>query len=91
MAQVERNLKDSLVPIRCQGQGCHLLDQAAQNSTQPGLELFQDWGSHSFSGQSLPVPYHPLTSTLSSRIKPVVDKTHYNCPENDLEDLRKVT
>jgi len=34
------------------------LDQVAQNPVQPGLEHFQRGGSHSFSGQPVPVPHY---------------------------------
>jgi len=43
----------------CHGQGHLPLDQAAPISIQPGLEHCQGGGSHSFSGQTVPVFYHP--------------------------------
>ena len=43
----------------CHGQGHIPLDQVAQSPIQPGLEHFQGGGSHSFSGQPVPVPHHP--------------------------------
>jgi len=43
----------------CHEQGHLPLDQVAQSSIQPGLERFQGGGSHSFSGQPVPVFHHP--------------------------------
>jgi len=43
----------------CLEQGHLPLDQAAQSSIQPGLEHCQGGGSHSFSGQPVPVFHHP--------------------------------
>ena len=43
----------------CSEQGYLQLDQVAQNPVQPGLECFQRWGLHYFSGQSVPVFHHP--------------------------------
>ena len=37
------------------------LDQDAQGPIQPSLEHLQGWGIHSFSGQIVPVPHHPLS------------------------------
>ena len=63
----------------CFRQGHLLLDQVAHSSIQPGLECFQGWGIHSFSGQPVPVSHHPhiknffLISSLnlcSSHLKP---------------------
>jgi len=47
MAWVEQGLKDHLFSALCCGQGCQLLDQAAQRHIQPGLECLQGWGIHS--------------------------------------------
>jgi len=43
----------------CHEQGHLPPDQVAQSSIQPGLEPCQGGGSHSFSGQPVPVPHHP--------------------------------
>ena len=43
----------------CHEQGNLPPDQVAQSSIQPGLEHCQGGGSHSFSGQPVPVPHHP--------------------------------
>jgi len=51
--------KDHLVPSPCREQGHLPLDQVAQSSIQPGLEHCQGGGSHSFSGQPVPVFHHP--------------------------------
>ncbi|KAK4812888.1 LOW QUALITY PROTEIN: hypothetical protein QYF61_024244 [Mycteria americana] len=40
------------------------LDQVAQSPTQPGLEHFQGWGIHSFSGQPVPVPHHLIVKSF---------------------------
>ncbi|KAK4818440.1 hypothetical protein QYF61_013127 [Mycteria americana] len=44
------------------------LDQVAQSPIQPGLEHFQGWGIHSFSGQPVPVPHHPHMSSDMSDV-----------------------
>ena len=46
---------ESLVEQQCHKQGHLPLDQVTQSSIQPGLEHFQGGGSHSFSGQPVPV------------------------------------
>ena len=61
MAWDGRRLKAHSVPAPCHGHGCHTLDQAAQGPIQPSLEHLQGWGIHSFSGQIVPVPHHPLS------------------------------
>jgi len=43
----------------CHEHGHLPLDQVAQSSIQPGLEHCQGGGTHSFSGQPVPVPHHP--------------------------------
>jgi len=43
----------------CHEQGHLPLDRAAQSSIQPGLGHCQGGGSHSFSGQPVPVFHHP--------------------------------
>jgi len=45
----------------CHEQGHLPPDQVAQSSIQPGLEHCQAGGSHSFSGQPVPVFHHPGT------------------------------
>jgi len=61
MVWVGRDLKDHPVPAPCHEQGCHSPALAAEGSIQPGLEYFQGWGVHSFSGQPVPVPHHPVS------------------------------
>jgi len=43
----------------------------AESPIQPGLERFQEGGSHSFSGQSVPLRFHPhgreFLSSISSK------------------------
>jgi len=56
---LEGTLKIIWFQIPCHEQGHLPPDQVAQSSIQPGLEHCQGGGSHSFSGQSLPVPHHP--------------------------------
>ncbi|EOA97032.1 hypothetical protein Anapl_17450, partial [Anas platyrhynchos] len=60
MVWVGRDLKDHPVPPPCHGLGHLPLDQVAQSPIQPGLEHLQGWGTHSFSGQPVPVPHNPL-------------------------------
>ena len=60
-AWVWRDLKDHSIPMPCCGQGCHPADQAAQGSIQASLKQLQEWGTHSFSGQPVPGPHHPLS------------------------------
>jgi len=43
----------------CREQGHLPPDQVAESPVQPGLEHCQGGGSHSFSGQPVPVPHHP--------------------------------
>ena len=55
---LEGTLKITWFPPPCHGQGHLPPDQAAQSPVPPGLELCQGGGSHSFSGQPVPVPHH---------------------------------
>jgi len=59
MVWVGRDLIDHLVPTPLHGEGHLPLDQVAQSPVQPGLEPFQAWGIHSFSGRPVPVAHHP--------------------------------
>jgi len=45
----------------CHGWGCHPPAQGAQGPIQPALVCLQGWGIHSFSGQVVLVPTHPLS------------------------------
>ena len=56
---LEATLKIIQFQSPCHEQGHLPLDQVAQSSIQPGLEHCQEGGSHSFSGQPVPVPHHP--------------------------------
>jgi len=56
---LEGTLKIIRFQLPCHKEGHLLLDQVAQSPIQPGLEHCQGGGSHSFSGQPLPVPHHP--------------------------------
>ena len=64
MAWVRRDLKDHLDPTLCCGQGYLPPDQAAQYPIQPGLGHLQGLDIHSFSGQPVPVPHHPLSKKI---------------------------
>jgi len=63
MAWVGRHLKDHTDPTPLLQAGLlstrqhQILDQLVQRPIQPGLELIQEQGPHSFSGQ--PVPFSP--------------------------------
>jgi len=57
--ELEWTLKTIKVPTPCHGQGYHPPAQAAQGPIQAGLEHLQGWGIHSFSGQPVPLLYHP--------------------------------
>lgn len=46
------------------------LDQVGQGPTQPGLEPSQGWGSSSSSGQTVPVPHHPLSTEFLPKAQP---------------------
>ena len=48
----------------CHGQGHLPPDQVAQSPIRPGLEHCQGGGSHSFSGQPIPVPHLPHSEDL---------------------------
>jgi len=61
MVWVGRDFKDHLIPTPP-------LDQAAQSRIQPGLEHCQGGGSHSFSGQPLPVPHQHQSKEFLSCI-----------------------
>ena len=51
-------LEGNLQPIQCHPLGHLPLSQAAPSPIQPGLEHFQGWGNHSFSGHPVPGPPH---------------------------------
>ena len=51
-------------------QGHQLLDQAAQNHIQTGLESLQGWGIHNLLGQPVPALHHPLGEKLPPNIQP---------------------
>ena len=72
MIWVGKDFKDHPVPTPSHGQGGQplhqALDQTAQSPIQPGLEHFQGWGIHSFSGQLLPARHHPLSKKFPSNI-----------------------
>jgi len=57
MAWVGRDLKDHQVPISAVGRAAPPPGQAAQGPIQPCLEHLQGWGTHGFSGQSVPVSH----------------------------------
>ena len=59
MVWVGRDLKDHLVPTPLPWAGTPSTRPGAQSPIQPGLEHCQGGGSHSFSGQPVPVPQHP--------------------------------
>jgi len=63
-----RDFKDHLFQPPCHEQGHLPLEQVAQSSIQPGLEHRQGGGSHSFSGQPVPVFYHPHGEVLLPNI-----------------------
>lgn len=44
------------------------LQPHAMYPSQPGPEHFQRWGTHSFSGQPIPVPHQPLSKEFPSII-----------------------
>ena len=56
---LEGTFRGHMVQPLCYEQGRLPLDEVAQNPIQPGLECFQGWGLHNFSGQSVPVFHHP--------------------------------
>ena len=68
MVWVGKDLKDHLVPIPCPGQGHLPLDQVVPNPVQRGLEHFQGWGTHNFSGQPVPVSHHPYSKKFLPNI-----------------------
>ena len=61
---LEGTFKGHLVQPPCHGQGHLALDQVAQSPVQPGLEHFQGWGIHNFSGQPVPVSHRPHRTTF---------------------------
>jgi len=56
---VEGTFRGHLAQPPCSKQGYFQPDHDAQSPVQPGLECFQGWGLHYFSGQPVPVFYHP--------------------------------
>jgi len=57
--RLEGTFRGCLAQPPCSEQGHLQLDQVAQSPVQPGLECFQGWDLHYFSGQSVPVFHHP--------------------------------
>jgi len=55
---LEGTFRGHLAQPPCSEHGYVQLDQAAQSPVQPGLECFQGWGLHYFSGQPVPVFHH---------------------------------
>ena len=56
---LEGTFRGQLAQPPCSEQGHLQLDHVAQSPVQPGLECFQGWGLHHFSGQPVPVFHHP--------------------------------
>ncbi|NWW54203.1 SHAN3 protein, partial [Pedionomus torquatus] len=79
----------------CPGQGHLPPPQVAPSSIQPGLEPLQGWGSHSFSGQPLPVPHHPHSKEVLPKIQsksPLFQfKTLPPCPVPPLPDQESLS
>jgi len=63
-----RSLKDHLVPTPLPWAGCPTPDQAAQSPIQPAYGHLQETGTHSFSGQPVPGPHHPLRKEFPLRM-----------------------
>lgn len=57
-----------LVPTPLIQAGCQPLDQAARGPIQLSPECLQGIGTHSYSGQRVPVPHHPLGKELFPNI-----------------------
>lgn len=68
-SQVERDLEDHPLPPLYHEQEHFPLGQVAPSPVQPGLECFQGWGCHNFSGEPVPGPHHPLKVALLSYIQ----------------------
>jgi len=56
---LEGTFRSHLAQPSCSEQGHLQLDQVTQSPIQPGLESFQGWGLHYFSGQPVPGFHHP--------------------------------
>jgi len=56
---LERIFESLPVQPRCQGRGQLSLGHADQSPVQSDLERFHWWGIYNFSGQPIPVSYHP--------------------------------
>ena len=56
---LDETLKITSFQPPCHGQEHLPLDQVAERPIEPGPEHCQGGGSHSFSGQPVPVPHHP--------------------------------
>jgi len=68
MAYVGGDLKDHLVPNHLLWTRLPPTSSAAQGPIKTGLECLQWWGTHSFSGQPLLVPCHPLCKEFPPNI-----------------------
>jgi len=66
---LEGTFRGHLAQPPCSEQGHLQPDQAAQSPVQPGLECFQGWGLHCFSGQPVPVLHHTRGKKFLAYIK----------------------
>ena len=66
-------------------------DRVAQSPVQPGLECFQGWGLHSFSGQSVPGFHHPYGKNFflisSPNLPSTLPSTHVIYTFKHIHDL----
>jgi len=61
-------LEDHLVPSPCCEQGCNPPAKSAHGPIHPDLKHLQGWGTHSFSGQPVPLPHRPLIKVFPPKI-----------------------
>lgn len=66
--ELEGTLKIIMFQPSYQGQRHLPLDQVARRLTQPGLEHSQEGGRCNFSGQPIPVFYHPHNKKILPHI-----------------------
>lgn len=68
MVSVGRDLKGHLSQSFCHGEGHFPLDQVAHSPIQPVPKQFQAWAIPRFSGQPVPVTYHPHSKAFIPNI-----------------------
>ena len=69
MAWVGRNFRDHPAPTPLPWAGLPPATPSCPVPTKPGPEHLQGWSIHTFSGQPVPVPHHPLSEEFPPDIQ----------------------